>query len=225
MIVGLSAVVLPKSDVKIGSVLKPDPLHTLLYEKYKIQVPVFGWPHHNVRYLRTASFLYNSIKEYEYNFNMLYTAYSLPNVILPFFGGVFVDKYGPELCCFIFICFTFIGQIIVAYGVTIKSFPLMIFGRIIFGIGGESICVASSSLLQKWFEFGEVALAMGMCLSISRIGSVTNNIVSPWLANNFHSLNETILVQYLDCLVYIDYEILLHSHRLANYLPYLLDTN
>ena len=130
-----------------------------------------------------------SIKEYEYNFNMLYTAYSLPNVILPFFGGVFVDKYGPEVCCFIFICFTFIGQIIVAYGVTIKSFPLMIFGRIIFGIGGESICVASSSLLQKWFEFGEVALAMGMCLSISRIGSVTNNIVSPYLANHFQSLN------------------------------------
>ena len=65
----------------------------------------------------------------------------------------------------------------------------MIFGRIIFGIGGESICVASSSLLQKWFEFGEVALAMGMCLSISRIGSVTNNIVSPYLANHFQSLN------------------------------------
>ena len=66
MIVGLSAVVLPESDVKIESVLKSDPLHTLLYEKYKIQVPVFGWPHHNVRYLRTASFLYNSMEEYRY---------------------------------------------------------------------------------------------------------------------------------------------------------------
>ena len=30
---------------------------------------------------------------------------------------------------------------------------------------------------------------MGMCLSISRIGSVTNNIVSPYLANHFQSLN------------------------------------
>ena len=66
MIVGLSAVVLPKADIPITSVLEPDPLHTLLYEKYNIQVPVFGWPHHNRRYLRTASYLYNSLEEYRY---------------------------------------------------------------------------------------------------------------------------------------------------------------
>ena len=66
MIVGLSAVVLPEANVPITSVLEPDPLHTLLYEKYNIQVPVFGWPYHNRRYLRTASYLYNSLEEYEY---------------------------------------------------------------------------------------------------------------------------------------------------------------
>ena len=66
MIVGLSAVVLPESDITITSVLEPDPLHTLLYEKYNIQVPVFGWPYHNRRYLRTASYLYNTIEEYVY---------------------------------------------------------------------------------------------------------------------------------------------------------------
>ncbi|MFL2941476.1 MAG: aminotransferase class V-fold PLP-dependent enzyme, partial [Candidatus Poseidoniales archaeon] len=66
MIVGLSAVALPGEGVATKSVLEPDPLHTLLYEKYKIQVPVFGWPHHNRRYLRTASYLYNSIEEYKY---------------------------------------------------------------------------------------------------------------------------------------------------------------
>ena len=66
MIVGLSAVLLPESDVPLTSVLEPDPFHTLLYEKYNIQVPVFAWPHHSRRYLRTASFLYNSIEEYQY---------------------------------------------------------------------------------------------------------------------------------------------------------------
>ena len=66
MIVGLSGVVLPEANVPITSVLEPDPLHTLLYEKYNIQVPVFGWPYHNRRYLRTASYLYNSLEEYEY---------------------------------------------------------------------------------------------------------------------------------------------------------------
>lgn len=66
MIVGLAAVLLPGSGVLTTSALEPDPLHTLLFEKYRIQVPVFGWPHHNKRYLRIASYLYNSLEEYEY---------------------------------------------------------------------------------------------------------------------------------------------------------------
>lgn len=66
MIVGLSAVALPGDGSIAKSVLAPDPLHTLLFEKYNIQVPVFGWPHHNRRYLRTASYLYNSLEEYHY---------------------------------------------------------------------------------------------------------------------------------------------------------------
>ena len=66
MIVGLSAVALPEDGVATKSVLSPDPLHTLLFEKYNIQVPVFGWQHHNRRYLRIASYLYNSLDEYRY---------------------------------------------------------------------------------------------------------------------------------------------------------------
>jgi isopenicillin-N epimerase len=66
MIVGLAAVLLPGSGVLTNSALEPDPFHTLLFEKYRIQVPVFGWPHHNKRYLRIASYLYNSLEEYEY---------------------------------------------------------------------------------------------------------------------------------------------------------------
>ena len=66
MIVGLSALVLPGEGVATKSVLEPDPLHTLLFEKYNIQVPVFGWPYHNRRYLRTTSYLYNTIDEYAY---------------------------------------------------------------------------------------------------------------------------------------------------------------
>ena len=66
MIVGLAAVLLPGRGTLTASALEPDPLHTRLYEKYKIQVPVFGWPHHDRRYLRIASYLYNSLEEYEY---------------------------------------------------------------------------------------------------------------------------------------------------------------
>ena len=120
--------------------------------------------------------------EFEYQFNLLYSAYSLPNVILPFFGGVFVDRYGAENCCLVFLCIISIGQLLVSVGVSIQSFPIMLFGRAVFGVGGESVMVASSMLLQSWFRHGEIALAMGLSLSVSRLGSVSNNLVSPWLA-------------------------------------------
>ena len=66
MIVGLAAVPLPGKGTLTSSALEPDPLHTLLLEKYSIQVAVFGWPHHDSRYLRVTAHLYNSIEEYEY---------------------------------------------------------------------------------------------------------------------------------------------------------------
>eukprot|EP00505_MAST-04D_sp_SCG-Rhode-Island_P001035 Stramenopile-MAST_4_protein_1035 len=129
-----------------------------------------------------------SANEFEYQFNMLYTAYSLPNVILPFFGGLFVDRYGAENCCLVFLVILGVGQVVVAIGVTIRSFPVMLLGRAVYGIGGESVMVASSTLLQAWFRHGEIALAMGLSLSVSRLGSVSNNIVSPWLAENSKQL-------------------------------------
>jgi MFS family permease len=39
---------------------------------------------------------------YEFLFSLMYTLYSAPNVILPFFGGYFVDLFGVRLCLLIF---------------------------------------------------------------------------------------------------------------------------
>ena len=79
-------------------------------------------------------FSHLSTREIEYNFNLLYTAYSMPNVILPFWGAFLSTGYGAEVCCLVFLCFTFLGQLMVAYGVFSKSFTVMIIGRVVFGI-------------------------------------------------------------------------------------------
>ena len=92
------------------------------------------------------------LTEFEYQFNLLYSTYSLPNIVLPFFGGVFVDKYGAENCCLAFLSIITVGQILVLVGVSCQSFSTMLAGRALFGIGGESVMVASSMLLQAWFR-------------------------------------------------------------------------
>ena len=122
--------------------------------------------------------------DYETYFSLLYTLYSVPNIILPFFGGFFVDKIGVRLCLIIFVCLIAAGQVVFAFGVSIKSWPVMFVGRIIYGFGGESISVANSSIMADWFAGKEVAFAFGLNLSVARLGSVFNNLLSPTLANS-----------------------------------------
>ena len=64
-------------------------------------------------------------------------------------------------------------------GASLTNYPLALTGRVIFGLGGESIGVAQSTLLALYFHGKEVALAMGINLSASRLGSVANSNVTP----------------------------------------------
>jgi len=49
-----------------GADIMGDPLHNKLLDEFSIQVPVFPWPHHKMRYFRISAYLYNAIEEYEY---------------------------------------------------------------------------------------------------------------------------------------------------------------
>ncbi len=47
-------------------------------------------------------------------FSLLYTCYSIPNVVLPFFGGILLDKIGTRIMIISLCCLVFIGQLTVA---------------------------------------------------------------------------------------------------------------
>lgn len=117
--------------------------------------------------------------DFELKFGLLYTLYSAPNVLLPFFGGYLVDRIGVRFCLLLFSSLIAIGQLIFSFGVSIKNWPIIFLGRVVFGLGGESFTVANSAILANWFKGRELALAFGINLSISKLGSVINNVTSP----------------------------------------------
>ena len=123
-------------------------------------------------------------QQYETKFALLYTIYAAPNVILPFFGGYFVDRFGVGLCLLVFASLIALGQCIVALGFWVRSWPVIFLGRLVFALGGENLIVANSALLADWFKGKELAFAFGVNLSIARVGSVVNNILSPALTNS-----------------------------------------
>ena len=47
------------------------------------------------------------------------------------------------------------------------------------------LCSAMSTILAEWFKGKELAFAMGVQLSISRLGSVVNDVLSPIIAEHY----------------------------------------
>jgi MFS family permease len=122
---------------------------------------------------------------FELKFNLLYTVYAMPNVVLPLLGGVMVDRWGPGLCMIGYSICLCVGQALFAMGLSQRSWTIMLLGRAVFGLGGESICVAFSTLFSDWFDPSERAFAFGTQLAVSRLGSVLNNFASPKMAHAF----------------------------------------
>lgn len=62
-----------------------------------------------------------------------------------------------------------------------KIYWVMLAGRVIFGLGGESMSVAQSAIVSIWFKGKELAFALGVNLSLARLGSVLNADTIPSL--------------------------------------------
>jgi len=114
----------------------------------------------------------------------LYSVYSYPNMILCFFGGFIIDRItGVRLGSIMFCGFILLGEIMFCLGIQFKLYYLALVGRFVFGLGGESLTVAQNTYTARWFEGKQLALAFGLVLSFSRIGSSVNFVVTPMLTD------------------------------------------
>jgi MFS family permease len=105
-------------------------------------------------------------------FGLLYSVYSFPNIILPFFGGFVLDYIGLPVGTMITCSLVTIGAFIVAMAPHMDSFWLMLVGRFIFGVGAETSYVAQNTICCTWFKEGKfLSFAMGITVSAGRLGS------------------------------------------------------
>lgn len=88
--------------------------------------------------------------------NVLYTAYALPNLALPLFAGYLVDAFGAHAVIAVLCATLAAGQALLSAGVLLKSVTLLVVGRVLFGVGGESVVVAQSAVVTEWFRGGEL---------------------------------------------------------------------
>jgi MFS family permease len=94
--------------------------------------------------------------------------YSLPNVFLVVIGGVLVDRFSARRLSLATTALCLVGAIVTALG---ARFPVMAIGRLLFGIGSETLCVAILVALAQWFSGRYFALLLAVNLSLARLGS------------------------------------------------------
>lgn len=105
-------------------------------------------------------------------FTSLYALYSWPNVIMCFFGGLLIDKVlGIRMGAIVFLILLVIGQYLFAFGAFTGQFWLMQLGRFVYGLGGESLCVAQNTYVVAWFRGRELNTVFGFQITVSRAGS------------------------------------------------------
>ena len=119
---------------------------------------------------------------FEYYYNLLYSIYSIVNIFIPFIGGNLIKAYGNKNMFIVFALIIVIGQLIVYLGVKKNSIYTMLVGRVIFGLGGDNLNVSQMTCVVEWFYKSESSFPMGLTLTISRMGSFLNDVLSPRFA-------------------------------------------
>ena len=89
-------------------------------------------------------------------FSAIFIGYSVSNTIVPLLSGPFFSRMGKWRGVTIIAITITIGVAIVWGGMVANSFPLVVIGRAIYGLGGESVFVGIDILVTKWFHGAEI---------------------------------------------------------------------
>jgi MFS family permease len=103
--------------------------------------------------------------------------YSFPNIVMVLVGGVIVDRFGTRLATLMFTIVCALGALITALS---PVFPIMAAGRLIFGLGAESMIVAITVVIGQWFVGRQLGFAFGLNLAIARAGSYSADMSTTW---------------------------------------------
>jgi len=125
------------------------------------------------------------------NIGTLNAIYSLPNVIMVLIGGIIIDRIGTRRSTTLFAVICMLGAVVTASS---ESFYVMAAGRLIFGLGAESLIVAVTVALARWFRGKELSFAFGINLTLARAGSFAADWSPTWFRGAYENWRGPLLI-------------------------------
>ena len=116
-------------------------------------------------------------------FGWLNSSYSVAAVLTLLIGGIVIDRIGTKKAITFFAVLCLLGAALTAAR---GQAGVMIAGRTILGLGAESMIVAVTTALAKWFKGKELSFAFGINLTIARLASVAADNSPTWANRTFY---------------------------------------
>jgi MFS family permease len=125
------------------------------------------------------------------NIGTLNAIYSVPNIIMVLIGGIIIDRIGTRKSTTLFAFICMVGALVTLAS---DSFYVMAAGRLIFGLGAESLIVAVTTALARWFRGKELSFAFGLNLTLARAGSFAADWSPTWFRAAYESWRGPLLI-------------------------------
>jgi MFS family permease len=106
--------------------------------------------------------------------NAIYSVAAIGTLLL---GGIIIDRIGTKVASVFFAALCLLGALIC---VSSGSLWVMLAGRFVLGLGAESLIVAVTTALAKWFKGKELGFAFGINLLVARLASVAADNSPSW---------------------------------------------
>ena len=116
-------------------------------------------------------------------FGWLNSSYSAAAILTLLIGGIIIDRIGTKKAITFFAVVCLAGAALTALR---GQLWVMIVGRTVLGVGAESMIVAVTTALAKWFKGKELSFAFGINLLIARLASVAADNSPTWAYRAFY---------------------------------------
>jgi MFS family permease len=129
-----------------------------------------------------ADVLQSQLKFSDSDIGLLNAIYSIPNIVMVLIGGMIIDRIGTKISTVLFAAVCLLGSIVT---MSTASLTVMATGRLLFGLGAESLIVAVTTAIAKWFRGKELSFAFGVNLTLARLGSFAALNSPTWAAKAY----------------------------------------
>lgn len=138
-----------------------------------------------------AKVLSDQLRFSDSQIGLLQAICSLPSIFMALLGGIIIDRIGVKKAGMIFALICLAGSVITTLS---PLFPVLLAGRLVFGLGIGSLAVVGSTGIAQWFRGDKLSFAFGLNLTINRLGSLAAQISPTWAKAAYASWRSPLLI-------------------------------